>query len=184
MKIKEKIEITKTGKEIIITSPNIEDAKDLAEHANKVFSETKFLLSGIEDGIKKEEDEIRWIDDVNNSLRSFILVAKFNNKIVGVGNVSQKSSKFRTIHRCGLGISIQKEFCGYGIGNILMSLMINNAKLLNYEQIELSVAEKNFIAQNLYKKFGFIEYGKLKNALKYEDNTYDNLIYMVKNLKG
>ncbi len=135
MKIKEKIEITKTGKKIIITSPNIEDAKDLTEHANKVFSETKFLLSGIEDGIKKEEDEIKWIDDVNNSSGSFILIAKYNNKIVGIGNISQKSSKFRIRHRCGLGISIQKEFCGYGIGNILMSLMINNARLLNYNKL-------------------------------------------------
>ena len=63
-----------------------------------------------------------------------------------------------------------------------MTALIENAQKLGYELIRLDVAGTNCTAQNLYKKFGFIEYGRLKNAMKYNDNTYEDMINMIKEL--
>ena len=182
MKIKKIIATNKLNEKIILTSPTLKDAEQLAEHANKVFAETKFLSRGIEEGIKNKEDEEKWITTINENKSSFIICAKLNNKIVGIGNISSSGKGLRFRHICTLGISIQKEFWGRGIGKLLMTALIENAIKLGYERIKLDVAGTNYTAQNLYKKFGFIEYGRLKNAMKYNDNTYEDMINMIKKL--
>ena len=182
MKIKKIIKLNKLNEKIILTSPTLKDAEQLAEHANKVFAETRFLSRGIEEGIKNKEDEEKWITAINESKSSFIICAKLNNKIVGIGNISSNGKGLRFRHICNLGISIQKEFWGKGIGKLLMSALIENAQKLGYELIRLDVAGTNYTAQNLYKKFGFVEYGRLKNAMKYNDNTYEDMINMIKKL--
>lgn len=53
-------------------------------------------------------------------------------------------------------------------------------KSQGYEQAELTVVGGNERAIHLYESFGFTEYGRLKNANKYDDGTYADDILMVK----
>ena len=55
-------------------------------------------------------------------------------------------------------------------------------KLADLRIIDLEVFGKNIIGKNLYKKLGFIEYGRLPNALK-RKGEYDDAILMYKKVK-
>ena len=66
-----------------------------------------------------------------------------------------------------LGISIIENKIGQGLGNILISHLLNEAKKIKVESINLAVDEDNFKARNLYEKFGFKVMKKSKKVLIY-----------------
>jgi len=55
-----------------------------------------------------------------------------------------------------LGVSVQFQQQGKGVGNYLIESLLNKARKLNLKEITLTVDLNNKIAQNLYKKFNFI----------------------------
>ena len=75
-----------------------------------------------------------------------------------------------------------QEYSGIGLGTRIMQLIEQHARKMNLEIIQLSVYEKNEIAQTLYKKMDFSFAGKIPNAVKRE-GKYDNEIIMYKVLK-
>ena len=93
------------------------------------------------------------------------------------------SGKARLAHRCDMGVSVLKEFWGLGIASEIMKVIIDKAKEVGFEQIELQVVEENAPARHLYKKFGFYETGYINHGMKYADGTYAKLILMQKDLK-
>ena len=54
---------------------------------------------------------------------------------------------------------------------------------MGYEQIELGVIDGNERAKALYEKAGFVETGRYKNAMKYDDGTYRDEIIMWRSTK-
>lgn len=60
--------------------------------------------------------------------------------------------------------------------------MTELAGKMGYEQIELGVIDGNERAKALYEKSGFVETGRYKNAMKYDDGTYRDEIMMWKKL--
>ena len=68
--------------------------------------------------------------------------------------------KFKVRHRADFGISVAKEFWGLGIGWALTAACVENARAAGYTQLELSAAAENGRALALYKKAGFVEYGR------------------------
>lgn len=66
------------------------------------------------------------------------------------------------------GISVALDFRGQGIGQKIMELVISESirAMPEIKIIDLEVFSQNQIAQNLYRKLGFIEYGKLPDGLK------------------
>ena len=82
-----------------------------------------------------------------------------------------------------MGISVLKEYWGLGIASEIMKVIIEKAKEVGYEQIELQVVDTNASARHLYSKFGFYETGYINNAMKYANGTYAKHIIMQKDLK-
>jgi len=176
--------VLKTGEMLVLCNPTNDDAQGCADHANAIMQETNFVLANMASGLKTVEDEIKWFDSVKNSPRQTIVLAKLDEKIVGIGNVSG-SSKNRIRHRCQIGISVQKAYWGKGIASKIMQELIDFAISQEYEQMELEVVDGNTSAQNLYKKFGYVESGRVPNGMKYVDvdNSYADLIFMYKDLR-
>ena len=52
---------------------------------------------------------------------------------------------------------VNPEYRNNGIGNKLMTYLVDMAKRLEVVNITLEVRESNDIAINLYKKYGFLE---------------------------
>ena len=71
-------------------------------------------------------------------------------------------------------IAVHPEYRGIRAGEILLEALIEICKIELAASITLEVRRSNVIAQNLYKKFGFIEQGIRKGY--YADNKEDAII--------
>ncbi len=90
------------------------------------------------------------------SLNSIKKVAVYNSStVIGFidGHVIQDEADL-------LMLVVRKAEQGKGIGKSLLSTFINEARKKEVKKIFLEVSEKNIPAINLYKKFGFKQYGK------------------------
>lgn len=71
-------------------------------------------------------------------------------------------------------IAVDPAYQGQGVGSYLMKMAILEAKLMGCGAMTLEVRVSNIVAQNLYKKYGFKEYGIRPKY--YGDNGEDALI--------
>jgi ribosomal protein S18 acetylase RimI-like enzyme len=81
------------------------------------------------------------------------------------------------------GITVAKEFRNQGIGKLLMNLVFKEAqkKIPSLKIVTLGVFANNPIAKEMYKKFGFVEYGKLPKGLVHKNQFIDH-VFMFKKL--
>lgn len=131
---------------ITISKMSKNDTYDLSEIDRIVFN-----------GSFKEQD---FIDYLDNSIYHFA-VAKIDEKPVGyIG--------FMTI--CGesdiINVGVLPKYRGLGIGNELLSYMIDDCKKNGVTCVHLEVRKSNNVAISLYEKFGFIATGVSKNHYK------------------
>lgn len=87
---------------------------------------------------------------------------------VGYGHLDQENGNI------WLGISVNPDFQGQGIGNILMTELISDAKENNIEKIHLTVDKENITAQKLYEKFKFKKIELSENITFYKYNLILN----------
>jgi RimJ/RimL family protein N-acetyltransferase len=172
--------ITKSGKEVKFRYPTIDDAEILKNYINEIsLEETFILMQGVQ---KTLRDEIKWIRNfLKNPNKTVIILAFVGEKLIGVSDISLKDEAKK--HIGSFGITITKEFRGDGVGEKLMGLVISESikNIKDLKIIELEVFGQNKIAQNLYRKLGFIEYGKLPKSLK-RHGQFDDAIYMYKKI--
>lgn len=77
-------------------------------------------------------------------------------------------------------IAVHPEFRGVKIGETLLKSLTSLCKKENVTSLTLEVRKSNIIAQNLYKKFGFVSEGVRKGY--YGDNKEDALIMWNRNI--
>lgn len=122
------------------------------------------------------ELEARILSDFAASANSVFLVAEIESNIVGILNCSGRNDRRAIHHVVALGLSVDQEWRGQGIGTLLMSNALQWAKRTEHiKRIELLVFERNEAAIHLYQKFGFEIEGKHRKAI-FRDGVYlDNL---------
>ena len=81
-----------------------------------------------------------------------------------------------------VAIALYQEFCGYGIGKIMLETVLKAAKEIGFEQAELEVISDNQNAITLYEKLGFQKYGAFPDNMKYADGHYASADWMMKKL--
>jgi len=99
-------------------------------------------------------------------------------KLVGLANVDRdKSNRKRSLHVGILGISVEKEFRGEGVGYELGKTIIEEAKkkIPGLKMVVLDVFSINSNAQNLYKKLGFQKAGCLPKSILYRGQYIDDI---------
>ena len=164
----------KNGLKVIVKSPEVSDALNLLTSVTKVAESTPFLLSEPEDydmyyqNMKLEED---FINSSNNN-KDYMLCVYLNGEIIG-NSALRFNRHVKDSHRANIGIAIQKEYQGIGIGSLLFDIMIDIAKHTEgIEQLELGVIANNEKAKRLYTKKGFVKTGDIPHELKLKDGTY------------
>ena len=81
-------------------------------------------------------------------------------------------------HRAELGVSVARDYWGLGIGRALTEACIVSAKAAGYIQLELAVVSENLRAITLYKKLGFVEYGRNPKGFRSRLSGFQEIIYM------
>ncbi|WP_257942896.1 GNAT family N-acetyltransferase [Pediococcus pentosaceus] len=127
---------------------------------------------------KKLTDEINLLEESSKSSANLFLLATKDEKIIGTANMKSFLRK-QISHRGTFGISVLKEFSGQGIGSMLLAEIINYAKSVNLEILELEVRTDNIPAIHLYKKFGFKEYGLYEKFFKIDHKYYDGTLMLL-----
>ena len=174
----EKKFMAKDGTEVLFREPKQGDAKRAMHYINAFVEEKRSGLN-----IKKKvtlKEETAWLKGVLNNTKKKTRVGLFvinKGKIQGQCSIERKRGK--QDHRAYMGIGLNKEIRGKGIGPILLDETIGLAKkrMHDLEIIETSALEYNKRAQYIYKKVGFKKVSKMPKSAK-EGREYIDEYFM------
>lgn len=140
---------------LIIREATAADATQLTNVMATISEQTEYLALD-ELGMDLSLDLLQQqLDLLYQSPANVLLLALDDNEIVGTASISSRDEK-RIAHIGEVGISILKEYWGFGLGSVLMEELIEWSKKTNIiRRLELSVQKQNKAAIHLYQKFGF-----------------------------
>ncbi|MDQ0256562.1 RimJ/RimL family protein N-acetyltransferase [Evansella vedderi] len=169
---------TKSNDTFVIRTANSSDGYGMHQLTKEVLEEEKGLIMTLRDFNMTIEDQMRKNDMYLNHPQTLALLAEHNRTLIGILTL-EPEYLIKTMHRGNLGIVIKKEYRSLGIGKKLMTTALSWAKKnRTYEKIELEVLESNKNAIALYEKLGFIKEGNFVNAVKHNEQKYEDLIRM------
>ncbi len=158
----------KDGKTITIRHVRESDAERLIGLLNEVFAEEAFMVRSSFN--QAPEDERAFIRSV--SPPNLFLVAEHRGALVGWLSLLRHKAEF-CHHVAELGIGVQKDCRGVGIGLALMRMAQEWAEAVGFEKITLVVRASNTVARRLYEKCGFVYEGHRVRQVKYR-GEYDD----------
>lgn len=178
----------KGGEYCVLRSPEPQDAAQRIAFLKAVNAETSFMARGANDSPADEAmvadlfadqlvaDQLE--DDLVLEIAAFV-----GDEMIASGGISPVSRAYpRKRHRAGFGICVKKAYWEQGLGKSITDALIIEAAKMGYTQIELTVVSDNLRARALYEKCGFVQTGCMPDALKYEDGTCRDEIWMVKKI--
>lgn len=141
---------------LLIRAAEVDDAEGIAAIAN---------LPGFRNGTLRLpyqtiEETKRWLSKPQPGSPN--LVAVLDGQIVG--NAGLRRLQDRRQHVGSIGMGVHDGFVGRGIGGALLAALVEvSDNWLNIRRLELTVYSDNAAAIGLYRRFGFVEEGRLKD---------------------
>lgn len=114
--------------------------------------------------------------EIRENLLAYYLVAVVDEKIVGYGGIWLILNEGHITN-----IAVKEEYKGNGIGNHLVEGLICYCMKYEILNMTLEVRESNIVAQNLYKKYDFVDCGRRPKY--YADDGEDAIIMWRSNNK-
>ena len=151
----------------------------LIDYLKTVTGETRFLMSEPDEIQYTRKEEEQFIDKHNKANDALLILAFVDGEYAGNCSFESKAGSRRSRHRAGIGIALFQKYTGFGLGRLMLNRLLTEIKNLEFEQAELTVVGSNKRAYHLYESLGFKECGRIPNANKYDDGTYDEDILMV-----
>lgn len=179
----EKTVILPDGAELTLRSLRREDAQKALKVLRQVTGETLNMMRYPDEWTMTAEQEAERIEKADANPRALELGAFLSGELAGISGINPISTADRTRHRLVLGISVLKAHWHRGIATAMMECMIDAARGMDVEIIELSAVSENERALELYRRFGFVEYGRYPHALKYRDGSYADFVLMLLDVK-
>ena len=170
----------KDGRSAIIRNAEPKDAEELIDYLKITSAETPFLMRNPEEINITLDKEIEFINRCKESERDLLLVALIDGKHAGNASCMSLGEYQRYAHRCSTAIALYQRYCGLGLGKNMLNVILQEAKKMHYEQVELEVVSSNEKAIALYKSLGFDIYGTQKHSMKYKDGSYADEYLMMR----
>ncbi|MGH1327444.1 GNAT family N-acetyltransferase [Bacillus pretiosus] len=140
-------------------------------------STTKFFIVSpkkLPNDIDAEKEKIRKSNEKGN----LYIVYEVDSKVIGF-LLFKRYELERLRHAGTMGMGIRGACCNQGIGTKLIEFLISWAKgQEGLEKICLGVVSVNDRAIKVYKRMGFVEEGRQRKQIKYEDGTYGDDVLM------
>ncbi len=178
MRYSQKI-ILKNGKEANLRNGVSSDGKAVLENFNLTHAETDYLLSYPDENSFNSEQEGQFLEQKANSTNEIEIIAFVDGKVAGTAGIEAVGTKYKVKHRAEFGISVAREYCGLGLGRALTEACIKCAKEAGYVQLELNVVAENTRAISLYKKEGFVEFGRNPKGFNSRTGGFQEVVYML-----
>ena len=168
----------KNGASCCLRNGTAADGQAALDNFILTHAETNNLLTYPEETTLTAAQESEYLQTQTESTNGIEILAIVDGRVAGTAGISAVGSVYKLRHRAEFGISIAKEFWGLGIGQTLTAACIDCARKAGYTQLELDVVDDNASALALYKKFGFIEYGRNPQGFRTRNAGYQELILM------
>ncbi|MBR5116339.1 MAG: GNAT family N-acetyltransferase [Lachnospiraceae bacterium] len=172
----------KDGREAVLRNGTAEDGDALYEIFMKTHEETDYLLSYPDENSYTKEEEGEFLAEKTASDNEIEILAIVDGVIAGTAGIEAVGNKDKVKHRADFGISVLKAYWGLGIGEALTRACIRCATEAGYRQLELNAVADNEKAIGLYRKVGFVEFGRNPKGFCSRVSGYQELIYMRKEL--
>ena len=170
------------GKEILLRSANPEDAGMLIDYLKTVTRETGFLMTYPDEVKYTIDEEVKFINRYNEAENCLLMLAFVDGDYAGNCSFEVRTGSRRVKHRAEIGIALFQKYAGFGLGRLMLEVLLKKMKEQGLEQAELAVADGNDRAYRLYESLGFRKCGRIPGAYKYDDGTCSDEIIMVKSL--
>ena len=175
--MKKAIEIG-TGEKITISHIKKSDIEGVWKNFNDVVDEGIFLP--VLTPVKSDYEKEAWYKNQKKSKELCIIAEqpKLKSPLNIIGQCEITNTEWEAGTHVGvLGIIVQHNYRGYGIGWHLIDFAIRESKKLNNkEKIVLSTFSKNEKAVSLYKKMGFQTVGVRKKQYYMNQKYYDEVL--------
>lgn len=152
------------------------DAGALLEYLKLIGSESDNLTfdgNGLPFSVSDEE---AYLEAKEKSANSITLLAHLDGEIVGCLSVDAPPRK-RLRHRGEVAVSVCRGCWGKGVGSALFTAMLKWARTdsTGLRKLDLVVRSDNNRALSLYRKFGFVEEGRLSRLLCIDGQFHDGI---------
>ena len=172
-------EITlKNGRVALLRNGVAADAAAVVENFNQAHAETDYLLSYPDENSFDAEKEAAFLEEKTASANEIEIVAFVDGEVAGTAGIKAVGSKYKLRHRSEFGISILRKYWGLGLGRALTQACIQMAREAGYAQLELTAVAENARAVELYKKAGFVEYGRNPLGFNSRESGYQEIVLM------
>ena len=168
----------KNGEMFTIRTALPDDAEKILSFTKAIIREADYLVTTEDEFHFTAKEQEQFLKDMLTNDGKLAIVAEFKGEIIGFLDFHNGNKK-RISHQGAFGMSVAKAYRNQGVGRGMLESLIQWAKdnpLI--EKVCLEVFAKNIQAISLYKKFGFIEEGRKRKAVKFDNNEYDDLILM------
>ncbi len=161
------------------------DAPLMCEFINTLSQEQTFI--SFQGEVISLDHEIEYVKDVLEKFKKNLtihLLVFSEDRLIGSSDLGIKRKVRAVEHEGVFGISILKEYRGKGLGKLLMKLVLDEAakNIPELRIVTLSVFGDNPLAMEMYKKFGFVEFGRLPEGVLHKGKYLDHIL-MYKKVK-
>ncbi len=165
------------GDHVVIRVVDEKYIDQMHQYINELSQEETFI--SLQNDVITKEDEDKAVKAMVQQVvekRGLVLILFVNDVLAGISNISS-GSRGAIKHRGGFGISLRPQFRGKGYGRLLMETILDITKkhMPDLEKVTLTCFVTNENAKALYKKLGFVEYGRLPEGLKRKGKTYEEI---------
>jgi RimJ/RimL family protein N-acetyltransferase len=174
---------SKSGRNLTIRYPKLTDAPAMLTYINKISIEYTYInLQGEQKTLEEEQEMLKKFIKGINEHKAVMLLAVVEGNVIGISEVM--AGKGASSHEGTFGISVAEEYRGEGIGKLLTRLVLEEAEknIPQLRIVTLGVFADNEIGIDMYRKFGFIEYGRLPQGFL-RKGQYTDHVYMYKKVR-
>ncbi len=131
------------------------------------------VLKNLNDTPITLESHMDWWNRVSNDKHERRFIFEVNGERVGFTKIYSIDHRNE---RCLLGADIHPLHRGKGLAKFMWTLMLEFCfDMLKLHRAGLRTAEYNTIGQRVYNGIGFIEEGRLKEAILYDEKRWDDI---------
>ena len=157
--------------DLLLREATASDASAVLHHLRQVLSQGPVDIPKLASEVMTTTaEEAELLESFADDPHSLFLVLEHKGQVVG--NLDLKAYKRPALrHGAVLGMAIQQDFRGLGLGKTLIQQALAWARQTDLKRIELFVYTRNAPALALYRRCGFVVEGCRKGVI-YERGTY------------
>ena len=167
--------VLKNGNTALLRNAEPSDAGAVLENFSLTHAETDYLLTYPDESTFDAEREACFLQRKAESANEIEIIAVADGRVVATAGVDAVGTRDKLRHRAEFGVSVLRAYWDLGLGRALTEACIQCAKEAGYEQFELTVVAENERAIALYRKAGFVEFGRNPRGFRSRTSGYQEM---------